>query len=331
MIATATTTTKALLLLIFYITTVAKAQPLEGAWDAIQQSFELIRNNLAGRNASPQYNETIQVMGAGLARTGTGSLHQALNILGYHTYHMVHVMKNAHQAELWAKVAQGQETPQNAMDYVTQYGGFNATLDWPVIDYLPELLEQYPHAKVILTVRDNGMAWARSMMVLNHLVRLMDAPFSWKYPNPIRLFFPTWAANIHTVRCYLGTRLASLQWSECELLEDSGPILDASWLAEQYDNHVAYIQSLGIPDDRLLIFNAKQGWAPLCEFLSKPIPNVPFPHAGESAFLRRAASFFQVVLVLWIPVVMLLLWSLLRRLFGWNKRPTDQEQKVKQG
>ncbi len=32
-----------------------------------------------------------------------------------------------------------------------------------------------------------------------------------------------------------------------------------------------------VPKDRLLIFNPKQGWKPLCEFLEVPIPENPFP------------------------------------------------------
>jgi hypothetical protein len=40
-----------------------------------------------------------------------------------------------------------------------------------------------------------------------------------------------------------------------------------------------------VPKERLLIFNAKQGWKPLCEFLGVPVPanNQPFPHVSETA------------------------------------------------
>jgi len=30
-----------------------------------------------------------------------------------------------------------------------------------------------------------------------------------------------------------------------------------------------------------LVFNVKQGWEPLCEFLNKPIPNEPFPNTNK--------------------------------------------------
>jgi len=37
-----------------------------------------------------------------------------------------------------------------------------------------------------------------------------------------------------------------------------------------------------ITPERLLIFEAREGWAPLCQFLGKPIPDVDFPHVNSS-------------------------------------------------
>ena len=34
-----------------------------------------------------------------------------------------------------------------------------------------------------------------------------------------------------------------------------------------------------IPADRLLVFHVADGWAPLCEFLELPVPDMPFPHS----------------------------------------------------
>jgi hypothetical protein len=42
-----------------------------------------------------------------------------------------------------------------------------------------------------------------------------------------------------------------------------------------------------VPKDRLLIFNVKQGWKPLCEFLEVPIPENPFPHENEKKVFRK--------------------------------------------
>ena len=42
-----------------------------------------------------------------------------------------------------------------------------------------------------------------------------------------------------------------------------------------------------IPKERLLVFNAKQGWGPLCEFLGKPIPDGPYPRAPNVSKTMR--------------------------------------------
>jgi len=36
-----------------------------------------------------------------------------------------------------------------------------------------------------------------------------------------------------------------------------------------------------IPPHRLLVFNVRQGWQPLCSYLNVPIPDVPFPSTNN--------------------------------------------------
>ena len=38
-----------------------------------------------------------------------------------------------------------------------------------------------------------------------------------------------------------------------------------------------------VPKEQLLVFNAKQGWKPLCEFLGKPIQSGDYPRAFNTA------------------------------------------------
>lgn len=35
-----------------------------------------------------------------------------------------------------------------------------------------------------------------------------------------------------------------------------------------------------VPKDRLLEWSADEGWEPLCRFLGKEVPDMPFPHAN---------------------------------------------------
>ena len=36
-----------------------------------------------------------------------------------------------------------------------------------------------------------------------------------------------------------------------------------------------------ISPERLLIYEVREGWAPLCEFLGKPVPREPFPRINS--------------------------------------------------
>ena len=42
-----------------------------------------------------------------------------------------------------------------------------------------------------------------------------------------------------------------------------------------------------VPKERLLVFEAKDGWQPLCDFLDVPIPEGPFPHLNDTATLSK--------------------------------------------
>lgn len=48
-----------------------------------------------------------------------------------------------------------------------------------------------------------------------------------------------------------------------------------------YIDHYKTIREV-TPPERLLNFRLVQGWEPLCEFLGKPVPDVPFPHSNDT-------------------------------------------------
>ena len=46
-----------------------------------------------------------------------------------------------------------------------------------------------------------------------------------------------------------------------------------------------------IPEERLLIYEAGQGWEPLCRFLGVAVPDEPFPQVNSrEEFIARAAA-----------------------------------------
>ena len=50
-----------------------------------------------------------------------------------------------------------------------------------------------------------------------------------------------------------------------------------------------------VPSERLLIFNVKEGWEPLCKFLNLPIPKVPFPQVNDTESMIRGNMRLQRV------------------------------------
>ena len=60
-----------------------------------------------------------------------------------------------------------------------------------------------------------------------------------------------------------------------------------------------------VPEDRLLIFNVKQGWKPLCDFLNLPVPATPFPHVNDMEEFQKRIKAVKVcgfLLVYMLPV-----------------------------
>lgn len=300
----AVVSTRAMFILLLLLQQYAtSAQPLAGLWDGIQLMA-------LGKSHSPPATKTsIQIIGAGLGRTGTGSLQIALELLGYHSYHMIRAMEDPAHSKLWASVAKGEISTQAAFSFLDAEG-FNATLDWPVVEYYLDQLDLYPQAKVILTVRDSATAWAKSYQTLIRLVRLLDAPFSWNFPNPLYVLFPTWARHNHELRCGIGRRL--FQWDPCTSIVGEH-VMNTTWLEQYYNKHVQNVLDT-VPKDRLLTYNVKQGWEPLCQFLEVPVPPVPFPRLGEATLHRRFVVVFQIVVYAWIPVAMLIMLLLGRKL-----------------
>ncbi|EIE78208.1 hypothetical protein RO3G_02912 [Rhizopus delemar RA 99-880] len=92
----------------------------------------------------------LQVIGAGFGRTGTDSLHEALNILGYNTHHMSCIFKNENLD--FETFKEAHRNPE-AIDWDKPYDGFDAAVDWPTCNFYKELMVKYPDAKVLLTVR----------------------------------------------------------------------------------------------------------------------------------------------------------------------------------
>lgn len=195
----------------------------------------------------------LKVVGAGFGRTGTLSMKLALEMLGVGPcYHMVEVFKNPHHAEIWSAAADG------PVDWESIFAGYQSTVDWPSTFFWRELANHYSDAKVILTVRSTE-SWLNSMH--QTILRVMQGE-------------PPEGVDIAKAQHQMARKL---------VLERTfgGKADDDAHLASVYERHNEEVRR-SIPADRLLVFEAKQGWEPLCKFLGVPVPDAPYPKVNSA-------------------------------------------------
>jgi len=259
---------------------------------------------------------SIEVIVAGLGRTGTMSMQQALRILRYKPYHMEAFLTESSHPALWRAYAEGHIRVEELFGNITG-AGYNVTMDNPMCDLFAEQMLLFPSAKVVLTEHPKGPAgWAKSFESLLYMVEGQSAQFTLTYPNLFSLL-PTFR-DINAVRCMMGTMTMDLE--PCELMYGvPDKPRTSAWLEAKYAMHNAKVKAT-VPKERLLVFSVNQGWAPLCAFLGVPIPDLPFPVSNDSAVLRKLGFGIRVVVYAWLPCLVLLAFLLIRRCRGREKK-----------
>ncbi len=212
----------------------------------------------------------IEVIGAGFGRTGTASLKVALEQLGFGPcYHMFEVMERPERAADWLRAAEG-----GAVDWERIFAGYRATVDWPAAAYWRELVERYPEARVILTVRDPDR-WFDSAS--STIFRALMPPASPLARLVGQVAMPRDPAFRDFV---MGNRL--LIWEGIF----GGRGADREHARAVFQQHAADVQA-AVPAGRLLVYEVTEGWEPLCAFLGVPVPDTPFPRLNDAATFRR--------------------------------------------
>ncbi len=213
----------------------------------------------------------LKVIGAGFGRTGTESLKIALEQLGFgKCYHAFEILPE-HLPE-WKKLQRG-EVP----DYGLLFKGFQSCTDFPAALYYKEFTKQYPNAKVVLTVRDPDKWFdSASKTIFRRIPGFILAL--------IRLFglFSTTARVFPDIHIQIGDLIRDDVFKgRTEDREHTISIFNA-WTEEVKKT---------VPADRLLVFEVKDGWEPLCSFLGVPVPSTSFPHANDgSSFEKKIAK-----------------------------------------
>jgi hypothetical protein len=78
-----------------------------------------------------------------------------------------------------------------------------------------------------------------------------------------------------------------------------GRFEDKSFAIEVFNRHNEEVRRV-VPPDRLLVYEVKEGWGPLCSFLGVPAPEgQPFPHLNDAeefrSRIRRVALIVRIV------------------------------------
>lgn len=208
----------------------------------------------------------MKVIGAGLPRTATLTQKISLEMLGFGPcYHMVNVLSDLSLAPRWAAAFDG-----NA-DWDAIFAGHQSSVDWPGSFFWRELVDFYPDAKVLLSVR-SGESWANSMR---------NTIWGVFYDDVLMRHLSDARANIDPGwRDYI--ELMKAMWQKSGLIGEMGPVFDSSVLAAGIERWNQEVRDT-VPADRLLEWSPADGWEPLCKFLEVPVPPAPVPHVNDAA------------------------------------------------
>ena len=202
---------------------------------------------------------TLKIIGAGFGRTGTYSLKLALEQLGFGPcHHMAEVINSPDQIELWNSVTDGKP------DYGAIFSGFQSAVDFPASAYWQDILAANPDARVVLSYR-SAESWYESFS--QTILPLIQNTDGW--PEQAR----PWFELIEKV--IIGKALAGHT--------------DKDGILATYRANESAARALAA-EGRALIFEARNGWRPLCDFLGVTVPAEPYPSTNPRAHFFDAVK-----------------------------------------
>jgi len=209
----------------------------------------------------------LQIIGAGWGRTGTNSVKLALEkLLDGPCYHMFECGKRPDHAK-WVEAYNGKPDFKAIFTHPDGDKFYKARVDYPACGMYKELMQAYPKAKVLLTVRDPEK-WYDS--VINTI-------WSWRCPEQ------HWAVRIYK---------AGRECQECAKCFHKATVLpgvertDREGSIKSFKAWIERVKAT-VPPEKLLIFDVKEGWEPLCKFLNVPVPDEPFPNVNDKEEINK--------------------------------------------
>jgi Sulfotransferase domain len=213
----------------------------------------------------------MQVIGAGLPRTATTTQMVALEQLGLDPcYHMRNLLADLRTGlPLWESVAAGDP------DWEEIFGDARSTVDWPSARYYRDLMDHYPDAKVLLSVRD-GASWVRSMRQTVWGIFHGDSVIH-HVSDARAVIDPLWSRYT--------TLMNRITWDEPTGALAGDTSTDEGLIAvmDRWNDAV----KATVPAERLLVWFPTDGWEPLCNFLEVDVPGEPVPSLNDTASFRE--------------------------------------------
>jgi hypothetical protein len=199
---------------------------------------------------------TIQLVGAGLGRTGTMSLKLALeHLLGGTCHHMMEVFGHPDEVPSWHTAMLGEP-----VDFPALLAGYTAIVDYPGAAVWRELAAAFPDAPVLLSTRSSADEWWNSAS------------------NTILALRPDREDSD-------GRRMIDEMFRRSLGVD----ITDRYAVIAAYDAHNAAVRN-EVPPERLFEYQPGDGWTPLCAALDLPVPDEPFPHTNTREEFRARAG-----------------------------------------
>jgi predicted naringenin-chalcone synthase len=225
----------------------------------------------------------VKVIGAGFGRTGTMSLKIALEELGAGP--CFHGLDSSVAADASRRTSLGCVPPighspsdvaeptdgEVNVDWQTALAGWDSTVGWLGARFYREMLDAWPDALVLLSIRDPD-EWYTSCRNSIHLTR--DVASSTVSIKPEGM-----DADIDSPEAF--EPIDGSIWDS--IFE--GRFAERDRALDLYHRHNQQVMST-VPCERLLVYEIEQGWEPLCDFLGVQSPSVPFPHLNSTESFR---------------------------------------------
>ena len=205
----------------------------------------------------------LRLINTGLGRTGTTSLKVALERLGFGPcYHMFDIVGNEQRLGQWEKIVCDAQRP----DWDVVFDGYTSAVDGPCAIYYRQIVEAFPEAKVMLTVRD-AERWYQSTYDTLYQFSLNGGG------GP---------SGTHSMRSRVHRLTSTMVWNGLF----GGRFSEKDYAIEAFRSHNQEVIDAVGPEN-LLVYDVKDGWEPLCAFLGVDVPSEDFPRVNDTESMRE--------------------------------------------